>query len=90
MVILSVKVKPNSKRQSIRIEPDGSWTVWLRSPPVEGKANQELIKLLAQQLKVPKSQILIKSGICARNKRVEIPDLDPLSRPYSSNGIESR
>lgn len=44
-----VKVKPNSKVQSIKEEADGSLTVSLKSPPVEGKANQELIKLLAEK-----------------------------------------
>ena len=37
----SVKVKPNSKQQSIIEEEDGSLTVHLKSPPVDGKANKE-------------------------------------------------
>jgi uncharacterized protein len=73
MKILTVKVKPNSKQQSIAEQPDGSLTVHLKSPPVEGKANQELIMLLAKKFKVPKSAIGIKSGFSSRNKLVEIP-----------------
>lgn len=67
-----IKVKPNSKIVSIIEETDGSLTVKLKSPPVDGKANQELIKLLAERFKVSKSQITIKSGMTGRQKLVEI------------------
>jgi uncharacterized protein len=67
-----VKVKPNSKVQKITEEPDGSLTVHLKSPPVDGKANEELIKLLAEKFDIPKSYITIKSGLSSRQKSVEI------------------
>ncbi|MEG3895043.1 MULTISPECIES: DUF167 domain-containing protein [unclassified Microcoleus] len=72
MTIFTVKVKPHSKQQSIEEQPDGSLTVHLKSPPVDGKANQELIVLLAKKFKVPKSAIGIKSGFSSRNKLVEV------------------
>ena len=58
----SVKVKPNSKKQTIIEEEDGSLTVHLKSPPVDGKANKELIELLAKKFNVPKSSITIQMG----------------------------
>jgi uncharacterized protein (TIGR00251 family) len=67
-----VKVKPNSKQQKITEEVDGSLTIHLKSPPVDGKANAELIKLLADKFDVPKSSIQIKSGISSRQKVIEI------------------
>ncbi|KAB8319857.1 DUF167 domain-containing protein [Tolypothrix campylonemoides VB511288] len=67
-----VKVKPNSKLQKIDEQPDGSLSVHLKSPPVDGKANKELIKLLAEKFDVPKSHITIKSGLSSRQKLVEI------------------
>lgn len=67
-----VKVKPNSKQQKIAEEDDGSLTVNLKSPPVDGKANEELIKLLAEKFAVPKSHITIKSGLSSRQKLIEI------------------
>jgi uncharacterized protein (TIGR00251 family) len=70
-----VKVKPNSKQQKIVEEPDGSLTVHLKSPPVDGKANEELIKLLADKFDVPKSWITIKSGLASRQKLIEINDI---------------
>ncbi|MDZ7963406.1 MAG: DUF167 domain-containing protein [Nostoc sp. DedSLP03] len=67
-----IKVKPNSKQQKIEEQPDGSLTVYLKSPPVDGKANEELIKLLADKFDVPKSHIRIKSGFSSRQKLMEI------------------
>jgi uncharacterized protein (TIGR00251 family) len=67
-----IKVKPNSKQQQIIEEPDGSLTIRLKSPPVDGKANAELIKLLAEKFEVRKSAIVIKSGVSSRTKLVEV------------------
>jgi uncharacterized protein (TIGR00251 family) len=67
-----VKVKPNSKHQSIKEKPDGSFTVHLKSPPVDGKANEELIKILAKRFDVSKSKLIIKSGLSSRQKLIEI------------------
>jgi hypothetical protein len=69
---MSVKVKPNSKIQKVIEEADGSLTINLKSPPVDGKANEELIKLLAEKFDIPKSDIKIKSGLSSRQKLVEI------------------
>ena len=67
-----VKVKPNSKKQAIAEESDGSLSIQLKSPPVDGKANKELIALLAKEFDVPKSSISIKSGLSSRNKLLSI------------------
>ena len=71
----SIKVKPNSAHQKITEEADGSLTITLKSPPVDGKANAELIKLLANKFAVPKSRITIKLGLSSRQKLVII-DID--------------
>ena len=67
-----VKVKPNSKVQKIEEQTDGSLTVHLKSPPVDGKANEELLKILAKKFDVPKSHIRIRSGLSSRQKLIEI------------------
>ncbi|MBA3924074.1 MAG: DUF167 domain-containing protein [Nostocaceae cyanobacterium] len=71
-----VKVKPNSKRQNVEEVADGSLIVHLKSPPVEGKANEELIKLLAAKFDVPKSSIRIKSGLSSRQKLMEFDTIE--------------
>ena len=69
-----VKVKPNAKQSKVIYADDGSLIVHLKSPPVDGKANQELIALLAKEFKVPKQAVRIKSGMGSRQKIVEIDD----------------
>lgn len=69
---IQVKVKPNSKQQKIETSADGSLIVSLKSPPIGGKANQELIELLAEKFQVAKSKISLKSGLASRNKLVDI------------------
>ena len=71
-VVRRVKVKPNSKNPRIEEAPDGSLTVFLKSPPIEGRANEELIARLAVRYGVPKSRLRIKSGAASRIKLVEI------------------
>ncbi|MBE9055419.1 DUF167 domain-containing protein [Sphaerospermopsis sp. LEGE 08334] len=70
-----VKVKPNSKQQKITEQEDGSLIVNLKSPPINGKANEELINLLAEKFNLPKSHIRIKSGLTSRQKLIEIDDI---------------
>jgi uncharacterized protein (TIGR00251 family) len=48
--------------------------VHLKSPPVDGKANQELIALLAKEFNVTKRAVRIKSGAGSRQKIVEIDE----------------
>lgn len=69
---LSVKVKPNAKQQKVETGDQGELIIRLQSPPVDGKANTELIKLLAKTYGVRKSQIRIKSGLTSKIKQVEI------------------
>jgi uncharacterized protein len=72
MELRSVKVKPNAKYQKLEEHEDGSLTAYLKAAPVEGKANAELIQLLAKRFAVPKSSIRIKLGQTSKSKVVEI------------------
>ncbi|KKI99254.1 DUF167 domain-containing protein [Prochlorothrix hollandica] len=67
-----VRVKPNAKQNRVTEDADGSLTVWLSVPPVDGKANVALIQLLAHTYGVPKSQITIVRGHTGRLKLVDI------------------
>lgn len=70
----SIKVKPNAKQSKVVYVEDGSLIVHLKSPPVDGKANRELITLLAKEFNVSKQSVKIKSGEGSRQKIVEIDD----------------
>jgi hypothetical protein len=51
---------------------DGQWLARLRSPPVDGRANRELVELVAERFACPKSAVSIKSGAGSRLKVVTI------------------
>ena len=70
--VLHVQVKPNARVSLLEQDPDGAWRAHLKSPPVDGKANAELIALVAERFGVPKSRVCIARGAGARHKRVEI------------------
>ncbi|MDX6767698.1 MAG: DUF167 domain-containing protein [Candidatus Methylacidiphilales bacterium] len=70
MPLLQVKVKPNARVSSLAQEADGTWVARLKSPPVDGKANQELISLVAGHFRCPKSVVTIKGGALGRMKWV--------------------
>lgn len=72
MEILSVKVKPNSKQQKLEQQNDGIWIAQVKSPPIDGKTNAELIKLLSLHFQVAPSRIRIKSGALSKLKRIKI------------------
>ncbi|MBN8715257.1 MAG: DUF167 domain-containing protein [Xanthomonadales bacterium] len=65
-------MKPRSGRSSLVLGGDGTWLARLKAAPVDGKANQELIALLAAQFGCSKSAISIKSGLSGRVKLVRI------------------
>ncbi len=67
-IILRIKVKPNAAVSSLEPQPDGSWLARLTSPPVDGKANAELMTLVAKHFNCPKSAVMIKSGQASRTK----------------------
>ncbi|MTF37561.1 DUF167 domain-containing protein [Cyanobacterium aponinum] len=69
---ISVQVKPRSKKQTIEKKDNDTWIVNLKSSPVNGKANQELITVIAKQFGVKKSQVIIKSGLSSPKKIIEI------------------
>ena len=70
--ILLVKVKPNARQSSLERQADGTWLAQLKSPPVAGKANAELIALVAREFGCTKSSVDIATGAGARIKRVRI------------------
>jgi len=70
---IQVKVKPNSKTEELSQEGD-SFIINVKEPPKEGKANQTVIKLLAEHFGVPQSQVRILSGFRSRNKVIEVAE----------------
>ena len=74
MPILQVKAKPGSRVSALTQQEDGTWLAQLKSPPVDGKANAELVALVAKQFDCRKAEVEIKAGAGGRFKRIRIPD----------------
>jgi hypothetical protein len=70
---IQVKVKPNSQTEELSREGD-SFIVKVKEPPKEGRANQAVIKLLAEHFDVSQSQVRILSGFKSKNKVVEVEE----------------
>ena len=71
-LVIEIKVKPNARHSLLTQAEDGSWLAQLKAAPLQGKANQELIALVARQFGCAKAAVTIKSGAAGRHKRVHI------------------
>ena len=76
--VLGVRVTPRSAKPGIgewKADPAGRPFIEVRvsAAPTDGAANDELIKLLAKALDLPKSSLAIVSGQTARLKRIDVP-----------------
>ena len=70
--IIQIKVTARARESSLTQLPDGTWVAKLQSPPVDGKANAELVALVAKQFGCSKSAVSIKAGASGRVKLVKI------------------
>jgi len=71
-VNLKIKVKPRARVSVLEQTADGIWRAQLKSPPVDGRANEELIVLVAAYFKCGKRAVSIKAGSTGRIKLVKV------------------
>ncbi|MDX9736690.1 MAG: DUF167 domain-containing protein [Azonexus sp.] len=69
---LSLHVQPGAKKSECAGLHGEALKIRLAAPPVDGKANEALLRFLAQRLAIPRQQISLKSGQASRQKVVEI------------------
>ena len=69
---LSVRVVPRSAKEGVAGYEGGVVRIRLNAPPVEGQANESLVRFLARTLGVPKSRITLVSGGKGRSKIVRV------------------
>jgi len=72
----AVRIVVRAPRSEFVGEQSGTLRVRIAAPPIEGAANQELIKLLAKSFKLPKNAVQIISGSTSKNKIVRIQGAD--------------
>jgi uncharacterized protein len=75
-VRISVQVRPRSSRSAILGVREGALDVALTSPPVDGAANDELVKLLARALDVRRGDLEIAVGATGRSKVIAVRGVD--------------
>jgi len=67
-----VRLKPKAKRNSVMLAEDNVFDISVTSAPIDNKANEHLVKLLSDTLRVPKSSIEIIKGGHSKSKAVAI------------------
>ncbi|MFI5008332.1 MAG: DUF167 domain-containing protein [Solirubrobacterales bacterium] len=75
-VTLKVRVQPRASRDALGGEREGALVVRLTAPPVEGAANEALVRFLGKALDVAPSAVRIVGGATGRNKLVTVAGID--------------
>jgi uncharacterized protein (TIGR00251 family) len=75
-ISFSVRVIPRASKTEIVGEHDGALKIKLKAPPVDGAANEELIRFLSKTFDTTRSNIEIVSGQTSRTKRIRISNDD--------------
>lgn len=71
-VRLAVQISPNAKRSEVIGILDDVLKIRLQAQPIEGKANEALVRFIAESLDVPKSAVVITHGLTNKRKLLEV------------------
>ncbi|HEX9896178.1 MAG TPA: DUF167 domain-containing protein [Dehalococcoidales bacterium] len=72
LVRILVQVHPGAKQSAVVRLENGVWHIKIAAPPLEGKANKELVEFLSAVLGVSKSRITIEKGTTSRRKLIVV------------------
>ena len=75
MADLAIRVQPRAKRSEVAGERGGAVLIRVSAPPVDGKANEAVCRLIAERVGVPRSAVRIVRGESSRDKVVRIDGL---------------
>jgi uncharacterized protein (TIGR00251 family) len=89
-LVFSVRVVPRASRSEIIGEHDGALRIRLAAPPVDGAANEELVRTLAQAFAVSRRAVEVISGHSSRSKRISIKGADVRRLAELSSPLEPR
>lgn len=89
-LLIEVKAVPQSGRHKWVLDKSGKLKVYLKNPAKDYKANHEIIKSLAQAMRLPMTSIQIVSGAESRNKRIRIEAEITLQHVLTALGIENQ
>ena len=75
-VTFKIRVRPSASRNEIKGLRGEALKIDINAPPIKGKANKECIRFLAKELRIPKSNIEILSGLKSKDKLISIKGID--------------
>jgi uncharacterized protein len=73
---LTLKVRPGSRRTEFAGRYGEGWRLHVAAPPADGKANQAIVRFLAELAGVPMARVRIATGLTGSNKIVELDGID--------------
>lgn len=73
--VLAVRVQPRASKEEVAGWMEGVVRIRLTAPPVEGKANESLLRFLSKRLGIPKGSLELAAGDHGRNKLIRIHGL---------------
>lgn len=76
-ITLTLHIQPGAKKTEVAGLHGEALKIRLAAPPVDGKANEALLKFVAETLHLPKSAVSLKSGQSSRHKVLEIVGTTP-------------
>lgn len=71
-VRLSVRITPNARKSEVQEILDDALKIRLQAQPIEGKANEALIRFIADKLNLPRRSIVITHGHLNKHKLLEV------------------
>ena len=80
---IRVRVAPNSSQESVCFDKEQGLIVKLKSPPVDGRANRDLLRIVAKKLGIAPTRIAVCKGLASRNKVLlvqEFSDADAMDK----------
>jgi uncharacterized protein (TIGR00251 family) len=90
VVTLRVVVHPGAGRSSIVGQHGDALKLKVAAPPVDGRANQAVVELVAEVLGVPESRVSVVSGQSSRSKRLRVEGVDPDAVQRTLEGLVGR
>ncbi len=82
---LAVQIAPNAKKTEVLGVFDDALKLRLQAQPIEGKANEALVKFLAKTLDVPRSAVTITHGHTSKRKLIDV-----VSTTLTPDDVEQR
>jgi uncharacterized protein len=73
---LKLRVSPGARRPGLAGRHGDAWKVRVAEPPEDGRANEAVLRLLAETLDVPRGSVVLVSGHASRDKVVILDGLE--------------